>query len=209
MRNLSHKRERFYNVSNNYALLYRYTNHREQLALSAGVLNFIWNHWNNFWREFWIAHVSGGFDLHNNPIIPIYPNYDDKQSCHYLLYACGKRRNHNPGDRIVGVFQEPTWGDPNVITNIATTLIPNHAYMTYVLGLLGHYTTTLEHFQKIRNSFIHLNNENVYQLNSLTGSYTFAHDQKLIDILETTNITTTNRCFDNLIDNMNGMLLNL
>lgn len=209
MRDLSHKRDRFYSVSNNYSLLYNYTNDREQLTLSAGVLNFIWNHWNNFWRDFWIAHVSGGTDFNGNPINPIFPDYTDKQSCHYLLFACGKRRNHNPGDIIIGVYQEATWGDPDIISNIATTLTPHHPYMTYVLGLLGHYTTTLQHFQRIRNSFIHLNNENVYQLNTITGYYTFAHNHRLIDILETTNISNANRCFDNLIANMNGMLSNL
>lgn len=209
MRDLSHKRERFYSVSNNYSLLYNYTNQREQLTISAGVLNFVWNHWNNFWREFWLAHVSGGTDFNGDPITPIYPNYTDKQSCHFLLYACGKRRNHNTSDTIIGVFQEATWGDPDIITNIATTLIPNHTYMSYVLALLSHYNTILQHFQRIRNSFIHLNNENVYQLNSLTGYYTFAPNQRLIDILETINISTSNRCFDTLIDNMNGMLSNL
>ena len=209
MRNLSHKRERFYSVVNNYSTLYSYTNQKEQLTLSAGVLNFIWNHWNNFWREFWIAHVSGGLDFNGNPITPIYINYNDKQSCHYLLYACGKRNNHVVGSSIIGVHQEATWGDPNVISNIATKIIPHHPYMNYVLGLLGHYQTTIEHFQKIRNSFIHLNNENIYNLNSLTGYYRFNPNQGLIDILETTDIASSNRCFDNLIDNMSGLIQNL
>lgn len=209
MRNLSHKRERFYSVVSNYSLLYSYTNQKEQLVLSAGVLNFIWNHWNNFWRDFWIAHVSGGFDFNGDPITPIHVNYNDKQSCHYLLYACGKRNNHAAGSSIIGVHQEATWGDPNIISNIATRIIPHHSYMNYVLGLLGHYQTTIEHFQKIRNSFIHLNNENIYNLNSLTGYYRFNPNQGLIDILETTDIASSNRCFDNLVDNMNGLIQNL
>lgn len=209
MRDLSHKRERFIDVVGNYSNLYVYTNQREQLTLSAGVLNFIWNHWNNFWREFWIAHVSGGVDFNNVPILPIHSNYDDKQSCAYLLSLCNKFRNYVPGARINGVYQEATWGDPKIITKIATQMLPNHAYMTYVLGLLSHYQIAIEHFQRIRNSFIHLNNENVYQLNTLTGYYRFNPNQKLIDILETTNIMTSDRCFDNLLDNMNGMIQNL
>lgn len=209
MRDLSRKRERFYSVTANYHALYTYSNDREQLTHSAGVLNFIWNHWNNFWRDFWIAHVSGGLDFSHAPITPIHSDYNDKQSCHYLLYACGKRTNHTPGARILGIYQEATWGDPRIISNIATTMLPHHTYMSYVLGLLGHYQTTIEHFQRIRNCFIHLNNENVYQLNTLTGYYRFKPKQRLIDILETTNIVTSTRCFDNLIDNMNGLIINL
>lgn len=209
MRDLSHRRERFYSITNDYSSLYLYTNQQEQLTLSAGVLNFIWNSWNNLWREFFIAHVSGGIDFDKNPITAIYPNYTDKQACHYLLHACGKRRTHNIGDSIAGVYQEATWGDPDVISRIATSLIPNHANMNYLLGVLGIYQTTIEHFQKIRNSFIHLNNENIFYLNQIAGHYSFSPNQNLIDILESTNISSTTRCFDNLIDNMNGMLANL
>lgn len=209
MKDLAHKRERFYSITREYSLLYNYSNQREQLAFSAGVLNFIWNSWNNLWREFWIAHVSGGLDFNSLPIAPIFANYNDKQSCHFLLHACGKRNRHNPGDTLTGVYQETTWGDPAIMASIATHLIPRHAHMNYVLGVLGHYQITLEHFQKIRNSFIHLNNENIYYLNLLAGHYSFSPNQKLIDILETTNIASANRCFDNLIDNMNGMLRNL
>lgn len=209
MRDLSHRRERFYSITEDYSSLYLYSNQQEQLAISAGVLNFIWNSWNNFWREFFIAHVSGGLDLVQNPIKPIYPDYRDKQACHYLLYACGKRSSHYIGDSILGVYQEATWGDPAVIAKIATHLIPHHSNMNYLLAILGLYQTTIEHFQKIRNSFIHLNNENIFYLNQLTGHYSFSSNQNLIDILESTNISSTTRCFDNLIDNMNGMLTNL
>lgn len=209
MRDLSHRRERFYSITEDYSSLYLYSNQQEQLALSAGVLNFIWNSWNNFWREFFIAHVSGGLDLDKNPITPIHPDYRDKQACHYLLHACGKRKLHNIGDSIAGVYQEVTWGDPAVIARIATHLIPHHSNMNYLLGVLAIYQTTIEHFQKIRNSFIHLNNENIFYLNQLTGHYSFSPNQNLIDILESTNISSTTRCFDNLIDNMNGMLTNL
>ena len=169
MRYLSHKRDRFIDVIVNYSPLYSYSNDREQLTLSAGVLNFIWNQWNNFWRDYWIAHVSGGFDFGNNPIPPIYHNYTDRQSCHYLLYACGKKNSHVLGSSINGSHQEATWGDPDIITNIATTMLPSHGNMSLLLGLLGHYKVFIQHFQKIRNSFIHLNNEKVFQLNSLAA----------------------------------------
>ncbi|OOG77545.1 hypothetical protein [Flavobacterium sp. A45] len=209
MRDLAYRRERFCDVIEDYSILYTYSNDKEQLALSAGVLNFIWNHWNNFWRDYWLAHVSGGYDFNGNRITPIFNNYNDKQSCHYLLYACGKKSNHNNGSSIVGVHQEATWGDPNIISNIATKMLPYHNQMTYVLGLLSQYQTFILHFQRIRNSFIHLNNENIYNLNSLTGHYIFNDNHRLIDILETTEISTSTRCFDNLVNNMTGLIQNL
>ncbi|AZA54613.1 hypothetical protein [Chryseobacterium sp. G0201] len=209
MRLLLNKRERFHDVINDYSSLYNYSNKKEQLTISAGVLNFIWNHWNNFWRDYWIAHVSGGIDFNGIPITPIHNNYTDKQSCHYLLYACGKKNSHNSSNSINGVHQEATWGDPILMTNIATTMLTHHTHMTYLLGLLGHYQTYIQHFQRIRNSFIHLNNENVNKLNTLTGYYTFSPNHRLIDILETTEITTATKCFDNLLNNMTGLIQNL
>lgn len=210
MRLLAHKRRRFNDVIGHYSAFYTTAgSQKEQITLTVGVLNFIWNHWNNFWRDYWLAHVSGGLDLSNVPITPIYSNYSDKQSCHYLLHACGKRRTHNPGDFIIGTHQEATWGDPNIITGIATSISLHHPNMTYLLGLIGHYQTYIGHFQTIRNTFIHLNNENVYNLNSLTGYYSFTANQGLLDILEATEIVTTTRCFDNLLDNMTGFIDNL
>jgi hypothetical protein len=210
MRLLSHKHRRFDDVIRYYSTFYTSTtNQKERLTLSIGVLNFIWNHWNNFWRDYWIAHVSGGYDLNNNPITSIHNNYTDKQCCHYLLYACGKRRNHNHGDAILGTYQEATWGDPTIITRIATTMLSHHTNMSYLLGLIGHYQIYIEHFQTIRNTFIHLNNENVYNLNSITGHYRFTSGQGLINILDTVEIYSSTRCFDNLLDNMTGLIDNL
>lgn len=200
------------NTVDNYSILYNYQSEREKLAISAGILNFIWNQWNNFWREFWIAHVSGGFDFNENKITPFYNNYDDKQACHFLLYACGMRKNHHLGDRISGRYQEVTWGDPKTIENIAQTFFTINiypAYMTYVLGLLNHYKTEINQLKDIRNSFIHLNNENVNKLNLIASHYIFEPNQKLINILESKSIVNNTRCYDELLNNLNGMIENL
>lgn len=209
MRYLSHKRDRFSSVIDNYSPIYPFSSRREQLVYSAGVLNFIWNQWNNLWRDYWIAHVSGGYNFNDSPITPILNNYNDKQSCHYLLFLAGKTRRHRAGDAVLGTHQEATWGDPIIITRVATSLISHHPHMTYLLGLLGHYQTYLEHFQKIRNSFIHLNNENIKKLELITSYYSFSVGQELIDILEATDIASSVRCFDNLLDNMEGFLTHL
>ncbi|WP_421918469.1 hypothetical protein [Marinifilum sp.] len=209
MRHLSHKRNRFIKVANDYSGLLSYEDGKNQIIASSGVLNSIWNNWNNFWREFWIAYVKGGYDFSQNRIAPIYPNYTDKQACHYLLYLCGKRRRHNVGDSITYNNQEATWGDPNIISSLATGLVRHHSYMNYVLGVLNHYQIPIMHLQKIRNTFIHLNSENVNNLNTISSYYSFSPNQDLIDILDARDIGANVRCFDNLVSNMKGMIINL
>lgn len=209
MIDLSKKRVRYLEICRNYSDLYQYTNDKEQHVISSGVLNFIWNSWNNFWRDYWICHVVGGIDFQKNPVLGIYPEYNDKQSCHFLLYKLGKRRNHNFGDSITGSYQEATWGDPQVIQKIAFKLIPNYPQMTTLLGILSSYQTEIEHFQKIRNAFIHLNRDNVKGLKRLTGYYIFSASLRLIDILESQSSTSGTRCFDHLNENMKGLLLNM
>lgn len=208
MRKLSDKKKRFLGIATHYSALYSYTNQKDQLTVSAGTLNFIWNSWNNFWRDYWLAHVQGGLDLTDTRIIGVHPNYNDKQGCYYLLTLLG-RKSSNPGASIAGTWQEVTWGDPKVISNVATQLLPNHPHMNHVLGILSHYQTSLEHFQKIRNSFIHLNNENVHSLNQISAYYSYGPNQELIDILESTHISSSTRCFDHLVDNMKGMMLSI
>jgi hypothetical protein len=209
MIDLSKKRVRYIEICNNYSDLYKYTTDKERNVISSGVLNFIWNSWNNFWRDYWICHVSGGIDFKKNQICGIYPKYSDKQSCHFLLYKLGKRRNHNIGDSISGSYQEATWGDPQVIQKIAFELINDYPTMTTLLGLLSSYQNEIEHFQKIRNAFIHLNKDNVNGLNTLTGYYIFSTSQRLIDILESQSSASGTRCFDHLNESMKGLLLNI
>lgn len=209
MRHLSHKRSRFFSIAENYSTLYSYSNSKEQIINSAGVLNSIWNSWNNFWRDYWIAHVIGGYDFSQKLISPIFLNYTDKQACHYLLFAYGKRKKHNFGDTLNYNYQELTWGDPDVISKIASSLLHYHSSMNSVLGVLSYYYTSIQHFQRIRNTFIHLNNENVYCLNSIASHYSFSQNQEPIDILEAKDINSQRKCFEYLVDSITGMIKNL
>ncbi|MFI8606450.1 hypothetical protein ACIGCP_18425 [Cellulophaga baltica] len=209
MLDLSKKRIRYLGICQNYSQLYRYSDDKEQQIVSSGVLNFIWNSWNNFWREYWICHISGGIDFSRNKITGIYPEYNDKQCCHFLLFKIGKKKNHNYGDSINGSYQEATWGDPQVIQKIAFELIPTYPQMTTLLGVLSSYQTEIEHFQKIRNSFIHLNKDNVDGLSTISGYYIFNTSQRLIDILESQSSISGSRCFEHLNENMKGLLLNI
>jgi len=209
MVDLSKKRIRYIEICRNYVELYQFSNAKEQQVISSGILNFIWNSWNHFWREYWICHISGGLDFNRNRIPGIFPHYNEKQCCHYLLYKLGKKRVHNNGDCIIGSFQEATWGDPNIIQRIAFELIPAYPKMSNLLSILSSYQKEIEHFQKIRNSFIHLNNDNINGLNSISGYYIFNTSQSLIDILDSKSIINNSKCFDHLNENMKGLLLNI
>ncbi len=209
MVDLRKKRIRFIEVCRNYSELYNYSNHKEQMIASSGILNIIWNSWNNFWRDFWISHVSGGFDFRKNRVNGIFPKYNDRQCCHYLLFQLGRRKSHSYGDSIIGSFQEATWGDPQVIQKIAFQLISHYPQMSNLLGVLSIYQRDIEHFQKIRNTLIHLNKDNVDGLSLISGYYTFTPEQRVIDILESSSISSGARCFEHLNENMKGFLLNM
>ena len=204
MVNLQLKKSRTIHSIENYSALYKYDNNKERLAYSAGVLNSIWNLWNNFWRDFWITQVQGGIDTHRHLIPSIHNKYTSFQSCHFLLHKLGKRRIHNIGDTISGSFQEATWGDPKVIETLAFEFRLN-----YILLLRNQYRTKIEHFQIIRNCFIHLNNFNVSSLNSITSYYIFSANQKTIDILEAKSTRSHYSCFDEITGNLKGMLIEL
>jgi len=210
MIDLRHKKQRIVQSLGNYHLLYKtWHSEREKLTFTAGVLNSIWNLWNNFWGEFWIAHITGGIYVNGTIIIPIYQNYTKRQAIFFLLIKLGKRNVNKLGNSISGTYQEPTWGDINIIEKLALELQPNHNHLQILSQLIGHYKTQVEHFQQIRNSFIHLNDENISKLKSIQNHYVFNTSQKLIDILEANILGGSNKCYDNLVDNMKGLVLNL
>ena len=209
MRDLANKRMRILNVLQKYACYYQYNNREEKLLITSSVMNFLWNQWNNFWRDYWLAHVTGGIYLDRSNINPLFPNYTDKQGCNHLLIICGRRKKKTEGNSIAGNYQEISWGDPQNMTKIASSMSVQHNHLTYLLSLVGVYQTRIKHFQKIRNSFIHLNNENINRLNSISGYYSFEPNQEIIEILESQDIESSNRCFDSLMNNMTGMIRNL
>jgi len=211
MIDLRHKKQRIVQSLDNYRPLYKsnWQPERNKLSYTAGVLNSIWNIWNNFWREYWISHVVGGVYINSSPIRPIYPNFSKKQAIFFLLIKLGRRRINQIGYSIVGRHQEPAWGDINIIEKLASELLSNHSHLQQLLNLIGYYRSQIEDFQLIRNSFIHLNSENISKLNNLQGKYIFNSSQKLIDILEANILGGRETCFEDLVANMKGLILNL
>jgi len=211
MIDLRHKKRRIVQSLDNYRPLYKskWTPQRTKLSYTAGVLNSIWNIWNNFWREYFIAHIIGGLYVNGNLITPIQPNYSKGQAIFFLLIKLGKRKANRNGNSIIGTHQEPTWGDIIIIEKLASELLQFHPHLHQLLNLIGYYRIQVEHFQQIRNSFIHLNNENISKLNNIQNRYVFSSSQKLIDILEANILGGNETCFEDLIDNLKGLVLNI
>lgn len=211
MIDLRHKKQRIIQSLDNYHPLYQpnWEPARNKLSYTAGVLNSIWNIWNNFWREYWISHVVGGIYVNSSPLAPIHQSYSEKQAIFFLLIKLGKRNNSRMGDSINGRYQEPTWGDISIIEKLSIELLSNYSHLQQLLNLIGYYRTKIEDFQQMRNSFIHLNNESISNLRSIQGRYVFSSSQKLIDILEAKILGGNETCFEDLVANMKGFILNL
>ena len=159
---LRKKKVRFLQISISSILHYDLTepNQLKKFIVATGLLNHIWQSWNQFWRAYWIAHIIGGKDLQNKKITPLYPHLNEAQALHYLLTLIGKRTRGTIG--IVNFsYQEATWGDIKVIQDLATELSPSSNNVNNVLIAASLFGTTIEHFQIIRNAQIHISASNM------------------------------------------------
>ncbi|MHB1697421.1 MAG: hypothetical protein ACYCSQ_04885 [bacterium] len=215
MINLACKKTRFISLIDNYFAFYQmknnnFINKKEQLFYSVGALNSIWNTWNIFWRYYWIAHVKGGINMDCSLIQPINKRFKTGEVCCFLKKTLNNKL-YRVRDSIQG-YQEPVWGDVNIIIDLATSLSMYQIYphLNYLPALISSYEKYLIHFQIIRNKFVHLNNTNLTELKQkLQGDYIFKPDQNIIDFLNSITLSNRLNCFDNLIANMKGLILNL
>lgn len=208
MIDLAKKRSRLLIIIEKYKGLYRYSTKEEQFLISSSLLNFIWNSWSSFWRDYWIVYTTGGIDIAKKIVVGIHPDLDCSQACAYVNQYARIRYRYSYGDRITH-FSEPTWGDTSIITNIASGLVSNIPQMSYLISLIPIYKNELDDFQKIRNSFIHLNKNAIKQLDMMRPNYIFAPNQSILDILNTKRLGKTNICFYSMLDTMSGLLINL
>ena len=214
MINLAKKRVRFLCIAQKYNELYQrdfhlyVQNHDNFLAVTSGILNIIWNNWNLFWRNFWVAHLIRGVNFCNKPFYGLCPNYDEQQALYQLLVYLNKRRP-NPGARIAGSYQEATWGDPNIIIKLAVELRFSYSYMNYLASLMSHYIQPIEHFKIVRNSLIHLNHYNIKEIFNLKSYYRFHALEKIIFIPFAREIVSNELAINYWLNNMKGLLLNI
>ncbi|MDR6733477.1 hypothetical protein J2X77_000318 [Sphingobacterium sp. 2149] len=212
MRKLRDKRNRLVNLISKYELNYKKTTQEEYLVTASGVINVIWNNWNNYWREFMLSHINGGFYIDNTRLVKQFPYNDNVAICYLCYLHKNTVHRHTPSHTLSGSHLELTWGDIDKIEDMLFKLLnqfPVNRHLNYVLSLVGSYKTEIKHFQKIRNGFIHLNNSKILDFQNLRSHYLFSSSHKPIDIIESIHMGSNDRCMNHLLNNMRGFLIQL
>ena len=178
----------------------------KKLIIATGLLNHIWQSWNQFWRAYWIAHLIGGKDLQNQKIIALQPQLSEPEALYYLLTLIGKRTRGSIGE-VKFSYQEATWGDIKTIQDIAAHLSPSNNNIHNVLNAVSLFGMTIEHFQIIRNTQIHISASNMNKLILVTPHYVIVSKPNYPhDILESRELISGKIAIRAWIENMNDFL---
>lgn len=123
MYSLRKRKIRFFQVSNLSISHYDSTENDQlkKFIVATGLLNHIWQNWNQFWRAYWIAHVIGGRDLQNNKITPLYANLSEPEAVYYLLTLTGRKKKGSTGF-VRFSHEEITWGNLKTIQDLAISI---------------------------------------------------------------------------------------
>lgn len=189
------------NINNNH-LLEKYERH----IYLSGVINSLWQAWNDFWRTFWLANLFGGYDIRRNLIAPIPSILKSKSSeseaLFYLLYVLGKRRNAIGS--ISGSYQEATWGDRTQIEKLTLNLKgPGDS----ILSAMAIYGNAIYHLQLVRNASIHLDMDNFKRAKSeLMPYYIYPAIKYPTDFLFSTNLSNGEIAYKDWVNNLKVFL---
>lgn len=201
---LYQKRERFIQCAEKQYLSYSSQSSKD-LVITSGTLNYIWNLWNSFWRFFFMAYALGGYDCNKNKISGFIKTLRQNEVACY--YQCVKNNKVYTIGRTINYYSEMTWGDPDVIIILLSSSTVSIPHSTYLLGLLSSYYDDISDFQKIRNSFIHMNSFGLSSLErNVLPKYSLLSGQKIVDILESVSLNSNNQCFRTILDSMKACL---
>ena len=156
---------------------------KTKFIFSSGILNCLWQTWGQLWRTLWLAHILGGESLQRNHVPPYRVNISEEEGIWYLLFLLGRR--NTPHGAIVGSHQEPTWGDKDVIEDIALQ-IKNRNISSVgdrTLSAFNVLGDTPKHFQIVRNAAIHLNKQGYQNVRGIIPHYVIATLDYPTDIL--------------------------
>ncbi len=127
------------------------------------------------------------------------PIKSENEAIHHLLYLLGKRKV--PYGNIVGSYLEPTWGDPYIIQNLATKMLPTPG--TAVLGAFSHLGDAPKHLQKVRNAAVHLTQDSISKLKlDVVPYYAISQLAYPTDIIFAKNLSTGKRAIDDWVDKL-------
>lgn len=206
---LRKRKVRFLQISNSSIVHYDFTetNQLKKFIVATGILNHVWQSWNQFWRAYWIAHIIGGRDLQNNRIVPSHPHLSEPEALYYLLTLLpGKKKKGSTGS-VRSSRKESTWGDIKIIQELAFHVSSPSNNVSNALNAASLFGTTIDHFQTIRNAQIHISNSNMNDLKSVVSYYVIASKPKYPhDIIEARELSSGKVAIRAWIEDMNNFL---
>lgn len=171
---------------------------------ATGLLNWLWDSWNNYCRTWWLIHLCGGKNKYGVFVGPIHSS-NTSQSLYYMLHLAGKRSK--PTGVVTGTYQEATWGDPNIIAKMASNL-PSLGITP--LSLLTSFGQGIKHLQLTRNSAIHPSSSSINQFHSeVIPFYSGANIKYPTDILLSTELTTRRPAILFWLEELEGFAVSL
>jgi len=205
---LRKKKVRFLQISNSSIAHYNFTetDQLKKFIVATGLLNHVWQSWNQFWRAYWIAHIIGGRDLQNNKILPSHPHLSEPEALYYLLTLTGKKKKGSTGF-VHSSHEESTWGNIKTIQDLVIHIPSESINVNNVLNAASFFGNTINHLQIIRNAQIHISTSNMKKLVSVIPYYVIASQpQYPHDILEARELVSGKVAIRVWIEDMNSFL---
>lgn len=145
---------------------------------SCGVINTIWQAWNRYWRTYWLTYIFGGFGgISYTGLVP--PNsirlfgttttgISEGEAIYNLLNRCNPHRYNATKYRsgIIQPYQEPTWGDVDLIEKISLVYNSNGMPGVQILSAFSVFGDSAKDLQKVRNCSVHISKQGMNDLKS-------------------------------------------
>ena len=151
----------------------------DRYAFQEGLVSSLWQIWSSFCRSILIASATGAVGSSGTQISSPYSQLMEPQVT-YVLRQLAARRSINVGPVLLGMYQEPTWGDLDKLNLMAVGL---NATNSSVLASAFSCGLVLRDLQLCRNASAHLNRESMGQILSARVRYSqadFSHPSDLM-----------------------------
>ena len=206
MIDLAHRKARIIAIITNSVSLYPDLGVKNRHILIVGIINFIWNNWNEFWKNYWLCYLIGGVDVNRKRVIALRPNLSRDEALSLLCEANLYLRLNNTPSKIIKYFKLPTWGGDKEISNIALAFGVDSPFYP---SILSHYSQVLKDFRLARNTLIHMTRESVGDLKTILSRYRIQNPFSPNNFFDSFEIEYNKRCINYLTDLLIGLLSNI
>ena len=182
---------------------------RTVYVTTTGVLNALWQAWNNLCKSYWKIFIYGGQLSHVSTILPFtYARRglvasDDEHLLYSFLYPTRpgyyQRQYHN---QRIEQYREPSWGRRDLLSQIATYYQNIYPQIASLLGALSLAGNAIDHLQYVRNASVHINNASLEKLQQLAPFYSVRTMRYPSDYAFAVNIRTGKLAVEYWIDEL-------